>query len=174
MLKNLPASKKLTLSALTVALYVTVMMGTQGFAFGQYQIRIATALYALSGIFPFLVVPLGFANFLSNALMGGLGPLDMIGGVLVGLATSGIIAAFRRSRWRYAAAFLAITLIPGLGVPVWLSWLLHVPYWVIAASLLVGQGVAGFCGALLLMALCRRLGEDGEYKEGAEKNVSYR
>ncbi len=155
-MENLTPTKKLTVSALSVALYVAVMAATQGFAFGQYQVRIATSLYALSGICPFLVVPLGFANLLSNALLGGLGPLDMIGGVLVGCATGGIIAAFRASRARYVVTFFAIWLVPGLGVPVWLSYLLHVPYLLLAASLLLGQGIAGVCGALLLASLRRR------------------
>ena len=90
-MKELTMTRKMTLSALTMALYAAVMMGTQSFAFGRYQVRIATSLYALSGIFPFLTVPLGFANFLSNVLMGGLGPLDMIGGMAVGLLTAGLI-----------------------------------------------------------------------------------
>ncbi len=161
-MKNLSATKKLTVSSLSVALYVAVMAATQGFAFGQYQVRIATSLYALSGLFPFLVLPLGFANFLSNALLGGLGPLDMAGGVIVGLLTSGIVAAFRKSRARYVATFLAIWLVPGLGVPVWLSYLLHLPYVLLAASLLVGQGIAGACGALLLAALRRRFPDHSE------------
>jgi hypothetical protein len=38
------------------------MLCTQSFAFGQYQIRIATAVYALNWTFPFLVAPLGLAN----------------------------------------------------------------------------------------------------------------
>jgi len=158
-MKELALARKLTLSALTIALYVALMAASAGFAFGQYQVRIATSLYALAGMFPFLVVPLGFANFLSNALLGGLGPLDMIGGVAVGLLTAGVIAHCHRSRLAPLAAFAAITLIPGLGVPVWLSWLLHVPYWVLAASLLVGQAIAGIFGALLLAALKRRFSD---------------
>lgn len=155
-MKKLTMPRRLTISALTVALYVVVMMMTRGFAFGQYQVRIATSLYALSGIFPFLVLPLGFANFLSNALMGGLGPLDMIGGVVVGLLTSSVIACFRSlpgAPW-FAAA--AITLIPGLGVPLWLSYLLHLPYIALAPTLLTGQAIAGVFGALLLTALKKR------------------
>ena len=162
MKKEFTKTQKLTISAVSIALYLVVMIATQNFAFGQYQVRIATSLYALAGIFPFLVVPLGFANFLSNALLGGLGPLDMIGGVIVGLLTSGAIALARRSRFAPLAAFAAIALIPGLGVPVWLSVLLHVPYSVLAASLLVGQVIAGAFGALLLAALRRRIHIDQE------------
>ncbi len=156
MMKDNTLARKIALSALVIALYVAVMALSAGFAFGQYQVRVATSLYALAGIFPFLVVPLGFANFLSNALLGGLGPLDMIGGVTVGLLTAGAIALARRSRLAPLAAFAAITLIPGLGVPVWLSYLLHLPYWVLAASLLVGQAIAGALGAVLLTALKKR------------------
>ena len=156
-MKEWTVTRKLAFSALVVALYVAVMAVSAGFAFGQYQVRIATALYALAGVFPFLTVPLGVANFLSNALLGGLGPLDMIGGVTVGLLTAGTIALCRRS-FAPAVAFAAITLIPGLGVPVWLSYLLNLPYSVLAASLLVGQAVCGVVGALLLSALRRRFG----------------
>ena len=48
-----------------------------------------------------------------------------------------------------------ITLIPALGVSLWLSALLGVPYWTLAVSLLIGQAVAGFVGALLVKALKR-------------------
>ena len=78
-MKNLTKTQKLTISALCTALYLVVMMCTQSFAFGQYQVRIATALYGLSAIFPFLIIPFGLVNVLANTLMGGLGPLDMLG-----------------------------------------------------------------------------------------------
>ena len=79
---HLTKTQKLTISALCMALYLVVMMCTQSFAFGQYQVRIATALYGLSAIFPFLIIPFGLVNVLANTLMGGLGPLDMLGGGL--------------------------------------------------------------------------------------------
>ncbi len=173
-MKELTMTRKMTLSALTMALYAAVMMGTQSFAFGRYQVRIATSLYALSGIFPFLTVPLGFANFLSNVLMGGLGPLDMIGGMAVGLLTAGLIAAARQTRFSVAAVFLCITLVPGLGVPLWLSVILHIPYWALAANLLAGQTVCGICGALLFAALRRRFGADGRQCEEEIENAALR
>ena len=66
---NFTKTQKLTISALCIALYLVVMICTQTFAFGQYQIRIATALYGLSAVFPFLIIPFGVANMLSNILM---------------------------------------------------------------------------------------------------------
>lgn len=152
-IKDFTKTRKLTISALCIAAYVVVMLCTQSFAFGQYQIRIATALYALSAIFPFLIVPFGLANFLSNSIMGGLGPLDMIGGALVGSATSATIVWLKRKLLPNYFIVLAITLIPGLGVPVWLSLLLDIPYWLLVSSIVFGQFVSGIAGFVLVTCL---------------------
>ena len=41
-------TEEMTFSALIMAAYMVCMYGTQWFAFGFYQIRIATALYAMA------------------------------------------------------------------------------------------------------------------------------
>lgn len=150
---ELRSTQKLTISALVIALYVVIMMFTQSFAFGQYQIRIATSLYSLSAIFPFLVIPLGLSNFISNTVMGGLGPLDMLGGTLVGIITSYVIVLIKKNNLPNYLVALAITLIPGLCVPIWLSLLLNIPYLVLATSLLIGQVIPGIVGAIIVTAL---------------------
>ena len=154
-MKNLTKTQKLTISALCMALYLGVMMCTQSFAFGQYQVRIATALYGLSAIFPFLIIPFGLVNVLANTLMGGLGPLDMLGGGLVGIMTSLTIVYAKSHDLGNWAVMLAITLVPGLGVPVWLSVLLDLPYWLLASTVLVGQFISGVVGMVLVTALER-------------------
>ena len=154
-MKNLTKTQKLTISALCMALYLVVMMCTQSFAFGQYQVRIATALYGLSAIFPFLIIPFGLVNVLANTLMGGLGPLDMLGGGLVGIMTSLTIVYAKRHDLGNWDVMLAITLVPGLGVPVWLSVLLDLPYWLLASTVLVGQFISGVVGMVLVTALER-------------------
>lgn len=146
-------NRKLAISAMAIALYVVVMMCTQSFAFGQYQVRIATALYGLSALFPFLVVPLGIANVLSNTLMGGLGILDMVGGFIVGVLTTSLIVFGKKQGWGNWIVWVGVTFVPGLGVPVWLSYLLNIPYLVLASSLLVGQCIAGIAGMALVTAL---------------------
>ena len=151
--QNFSNTQKLTISAICIALYLVVMLCTQSFAFGQYQIRIATALYGLSYLFPFLVVPFGIANIASNVLMGGLGPVDAICGFIMGVLTSGAIALGRRCGFGAWVVVAAVTLLPGLGVPVWLSYLLRIPYLVLAASLLVGQFVSGIAGMMLINAM---------------------
>ena len=154
-MKNLNNTRKLTISGIVMALYIVVMVMTQSFAFGQYQVRIATAIYASAYLFPFLVVPLGLSNLLSNMLMGGLGFFDIVGGGIVGLLTAGCCALLGKKKITGWAVALPITLIPALGVSLWLSKLVGVPYWAMAGSLLVGQAIAGVCGAILVNALKR-------------------
>lgn len=156
-MKKYSQTQKLTIAGICIALYIVVMMCTQNFAFGQYQVRIATALYSLSALFPFLIVPFGIANVISNTIMGGLGPLDMLGGGIVGVVTTAVIVFAKKHGCGNWCIWLAITLVPGLGVPVWLSVLLDLPYWLLAGSLLVGQFICGAAGAALVTALEKTL-----------------
>ena len=152
-MKHLSNTQKLTLSGAVMALYIVVMYFTQSFAFGQYQVRIATAIYGTAYLFPFLVVPLGLSNLLANMVMGGLGFFDIVGGGLVGLATAGCCALLGKRGVTEWSVVAPITLIPALGVSLWLSRLIGVPYVALAGSLLVGQAIAGVVGALLVKAL---------------------
>ena len=146
-------AKKLTLSGIIMACYVVIMYFTAGFSFGAYQIRIATAIYGLAYLFPFLVLPLGLSNLLSNMLLGGLGFFDIVGGGLVGFLTAGICALLgikHRNEWWI---ILPITLIPGFGVALWLSYLLKTSYPILALSLCMGQVIPGIVGAIIVKAL---------------------
>lgn len=149
--------QKLTFSAMMTALYVVILYCTQSFSFGAYQIRIATSMYALSYLFPFLVFPLGLANFIGNMLFGGLGLLDMVGGCLVGIVTTSLIVGIRKMRWNRVLIAVPIVLVPGLGVSTWLSYLLQMPYSALALSLCIGQVVPGICGVLLVGVLERTI-----------------
>ena len=155
--ENMSKVQKLTVSAMVMALYVVVLYFTQSFSFGAYQIRIATALYALAYLFPFLVLPLGFANFIANFLFGGLGLLDWFGGCFVGIIVTAIIVLIRRKGWSRWLMILPIILVPGLGVSSYLSYLLHVPYSILATSLCIGQSVPAVCGVVLVNVLQRAL-----------------
>ena len=155
--ENMSKVQKLTVSAMVMALYVVVLYFTQSFSFGAYQIRIATALYALAYLFPYLVLPLGFANFIANFLFGGLGLLDWFGGCFVGIIVTAIIVLIRRKGWSRWLMILPIILVPGLGVSSYLSYLLHVPYSVLATSLCIGQSVPAVCGVVLVNVLQRAL-----------------
>ena len=155
--ENMSKVQKLTVSAVVMALYVVVLYFTQSFSFGAYQIRIATSLYALSYLFPFLVLPLGFANFIANMLFGGLGLLDMFGGCIVGIVATAIIVLIRRQGWNRWLMVVPIVLVPGLGVSTYLSYLLHMPYGALALSLCIGQVIPAICGVVLVNVLQRAL-----------------
>lgn len=133
-----------------MALYIVIVYVTQGLSFGAFQIRIATSLYAMSYVCPFLIVPLGLANFIANMLFGGLGILDMVGGCLVGMATTGFIVLIRRKKLNHWFVLLPIIAIPGFGVSSWLSYLLNVPYLMLVFSLCVGQAIPAICGVFLI------------------------
>ena len=149
--------KKITISAVIIALYVVIMFVSQGFAFGQYQIRIATSLYSLSYVYPFLIVPLGLANFLSNTVMGGLGPLDMLGGALAGIITSGAVYLVRKFNWNMWLITIPLVLGPGLLVPICLSKLLNIPYSVLAPGLCIGQIIPAAAGVFIVQVVQKHI-----------------
>jgi uncharacterized membrane protein len=149
--------KKITISGVVIAIYIIVMVVTQSFAFGQYQVRIATSIYGLSYLFPFLIIPMGIANLISNTLMGGLGLLDMFGGAIVGVIASTLIYLIKRFKLNEWFILLPIILVPGLLVPIWLSYLLHLPYSALAISLCIGQIIPGIVGVILVKSLKNKI-----------------
>lgn len=157
--KSMTKTKKLTIAGIVMGLYVVLMFLTQSFAFGAIQVRIATGLYALAYLFPFLVLPLGLSNVLSNILLGGLGPLDIIGGGLVGIITALLVYCVRKYKLNIKFTFIPITFIPGLIVPIWLSILLKVPYLPLAISVCLGQVVPAILGVYLIKILKDRIGD---------------
>lgn len=148
--QNYALTRKLTLSGLVIALYIIIMYYTQSFSFGQYQIRLATSLYSLSYIFPFLILPLGLSNMLSNILMGGFGIPDMLGGLAVGIITSASIYLIRKFNLNEWLTAIPIIIFPGLVVPIWLSFFLKLPYSVLAVSITVGQIIPSIIGVFLI------------------------
>ena len=155
--KKVSSVRKITISGIVMALYIVIMFATQSFAFGQYQIRIATSIYSLSAIYPFLIVPLGLSNLLSNVLMGGLGFFDIVGGGTVGIITATsvyLIKKFNLNDWLIA---VPIIFGPGLIVPIWLSYIIGLPYAALAVSLCIGQIVPGIVGVILVKQLKTKL-----------------
>lgn len=152
-------TKKLTISAIVIALYVVIMTITQSFSFGAIQIRLATSLYALAYIFPFLVLPLGLSNLLSNMLLGGLSIFDILGGGFVGILTALLVYCVRKYKLNITITILPIIFIPGLIVPIWLSMILNVPYSALAVSLCLGQVIPAILGSFLIKVLKDKIGD---------------
>ena len=140
------------ISGVTMAMYIVIMLATQGFAFGAYQIRIATALYSLGYVFPFLVVPLALANSLANS-MGPFGVFDLVGGFVVGIVTSGGVYLVRRFGLPAVLVIPVIIFAPAFVVPIWLSYLLNLPYLMLVVSISIGQIVPAVVGYLLIKML---------------------
>lgn len=152
--QNYTNIQKLTFSSIVIALYCVVMYFTQSISFGPYQIRIATSLYALSYLNPFLVLPLGIANMLSN-IIGGLGPIDIIGGLFVGILTGFLIMLVRKFKLPTWFCAIPIIIIPGTIVPIWLSAITSIPYVTLVLSLCIGQIIPGLVGVVLIQSLSR-------------------
>jgi len=148
-------TRKLTFSALIAASYFAVMFATQGFAFGPYQIRVATAIYAMAYPFPFLVLPLALANSFSN-MLGGFGMLDIVGGLGVGIVTAGLVALVKLCKLPMFLLILPIIFAPGLIVPLWLSPLTGLPYWALVVNICIGQTAPAILGYILIRALAKR------------------
>lgn len=155
MFNFMSSTRRMTISAMIIAIYIVALYLTQGISFGAYQIRIATAMYALAYWCPFLVVPMGIANLLANLFFGGLGPLDMFGGCLVGIITTWLIVQVRIHQWNVWFCALPIWLVPSLLVSTWLSVLLHLPYTMLVGSLSLGQLPPAICGVILIQALSK-------------------
>lgn len=151
----LATTQRMTIASMVIALYIIVLYVTQGVSFGVYQIRIATALYALAYLYPFLVIPLGIANLIANFLFGGLGPLDMLGGCAVGMLTTWLIVQIKQHHGNVWLTILPIWWVPSVVVSLWLSFLLHLPYRVLVVSLSMGQLPAAICGVFLIHALAK-------------------
>lgn len=154
---NISPVRKITISAIIMSLYICIMYFTEGFAFGQYQIRIATSLYALNYIYPFLIIPMGIANLLSNTLMGGMGIFDIAGGFAVGIITSSLVYVVKKYNLNHWLMVVPLILGPGLIVPIWLSYIIHVPYKILAVSLCIGQIIPGILGVILVRSLRNKI-----------------
>jgi uncharacterized membrane protein len=87
--------------------------------------------------------------------MGGLGILDMAGGLAAGLLTAALCRVF--GRYNIYLSAIPIMVVPTLLVPVWLSYILGLPYLMLVASLSVGQVVSGIAGAVLASRLKGRI-----------------
>lgn len=148
--KNMSKIRKLTFSAMVVGSYVVVIYFTQGFSFGAFQIRIATSLYALAYIYPFLSIPLGIANVIANLLCGGLGVIDIIGGGIVGGLTAWIVGIIGKKQWNVWFSVIPITIVPGCIVSIWLSLILQVPYPILVINLCAGQILPAILGVALV------------------------
>ena len=89
-------TRKLTISAMVVALYIVVLYLTQSVSFWSVSNSYSNIIICTCLCLSVLVIPMGIGNLISNFLFGGLGILDMMGGFGVGILTTGIIVGMRK------------------------------------------------------------------------------
>jgi len=150
-------------------MYIAVMFVTQSFSFLAIQFRVATTLYSLGYIFPFLIAPIGFANALSNLLMGGLGVLDVVGGFLAGVIVSALSYLVRRYKLPTLLIVPIIMFGNGLIVPIWLSYLLGIPYLMLVVSVSLGQIPSAIAAYILITILDEYMKKTGGYEYEKER-----
>lgn len=149
-------TQQIAFSGMIMSLYIVVMYLTQSFAFGQYQVRLATGLYSLAYYFPFLCVPLGLANMLSNILFGG----DLVNGIFgffAGTLTCIAICKLRERTERKIILVSPIAFIPSVIIPIWLSIYLHTPYLFLVLSLFVGQTISAYTMGIFTLVVAKRI-----------------
>lgn len=149
-------SEKVALSGLVISVYIVFVYLTQFLSFGQYQIRLATGLYSLAYFFPHLCFPLGLANMLSNILFGG----DVVNGMfgfIAGILTTYTIVLFKKITTQKSVLVIPIAIIPSLIIPIWLSYTLDVPYYILVGSLLFGQTISAYTIGLGILYTVERI-----------------
>ena len=138
---------------MVMAMYIVILYFTQSFSFGAYQIRIATALYALAYQFPFLVLPL-VSPILYRICSSADSALWTWRAVcIVGILAAACIVLIRRKNWSRVLIAVPIILVPGLGVATYLSYFLSMPYPLMAVNLCIGQMIPSIVGVILVKAL---------------------
>ena len=88
-------------------------------------------------------------------MLGGLGPVDMIGGCFVGIAASFLVVLIRKYNLPKWVCGIPVILVPGTIVPIWLSVINSLPYGLLVASLCIGQIIPSITGVILIKALSK-------------------
>ena len=154
--------KNLAFSIIFTSLYLVLGFGLQSIAFGQFQIRVADALYPLIGIlgFPCLVGTF-LGHLIFNVYGFGTGIALGIGDLaspFIFLVPKFLIYKFGKT----TQGLFLMTLVHVLFVTFWVSWLLYsmfnVPMLFSVPTVFVGEFIAEIMlGVPLALAIKRRI-----------------
>lgn len=146
----------LSRAAAIAATYAVVTYMLKPISYGNLQIRVSETLTLLP-LLESAAVPGLFLGCLIANLLGGLGPWDVYGGSIITL-----IAAYLTSKVGnpFVGAIFPI-ILNSLGVPLYLSKIYDLPYWVTALSIGAGEFISvGLLGIPLYYAIKKsRLGQ---------------
>lgn len=139
-------------AAVIAALYASLALLFQPVSYGPIQVRVSEAL-AITPIFFPEAIPGLFIGCLIANFFGGLGIFDVVFGSIFTLIAALLTYFFRN---KVILAFISPVVVNGLGVPLYLSFLFKMPYWLTVAYVTAGQALAVFgLGSLLYVALKR-------------------
>lgn len=144
--------RRITLIAFIAALYAGLTLALQPISYGPVQVRVSEALTILP-IFYVEAIPGLFLGCLVANIFGGFGIYDIVFGSLLTLLAALSTRALRKKPY---LAFIPPILFNGFGVPAYLTFLTNVPYWILAAQIIIGEtiAVAGI-GSFVYLALNR-------------------
>jgi len=103
--------------------------------------------------------------------MGGLGALDVIGGFLAGIIVSALAYGVKRYKLPRLLIIPIIVLGNGLIVPIWLSYLIGVPYFTLAISIAIGQIPSGIIAYILITILDEHMKRVGGGDVNMKKSI---
>lgn len=153
---NLNRTQNIAIIAIMAALYAALTIVLGQLSYGPLNLRVADTLLPFPYILGWpMAIALSGGCVVAN-FFGGLGPIDIVFGSLFNLIAAGLVAN-RKTCPHWILAWVYPTFIIGLGVPIYLSGLLFMPYWILASEMLLSTGVWSALGIVVMQAVQRAL-----------------
>ena len=147
--KKVVDMKKITLGGIIMSLYIVLTGVFASLSFGAIQIRVANCLYGLALPFPYLVIPMTLSVVLSNLIFGGLGMIDIICGSL-----TTFVVTYTISKCKKPILIIPIIIFGvGLGVALYLSKLIQVPFLILFIQIALGQVIPAVISYVIVKRL---------------------
>ncbi len=153
---KLNRTQSIAVIAIMAALYAAVTIALGSISYGIINLRISDVLLP----FPYILGwPMALALFFGCAVanvFGGLGLLDILLGSLLNLA-AGVLVMNRKTCPHWVLAWLYPTLIIGLGLPIYLQFLVYTPYVALFPGTLASTALWSAIGVVVMQAVERAL-----------------
>jgi uncharacterized membrane protein len=148
--------QSIAVMAIMAAVYAAVTIVLGPLSYYGVQFRVADILLP----FPFILGwPMAAALFLGGFvanIFGGLGIIDVVFGSLLNLA-AGVLVMNRRTCPHWLLAWAYPTLIIGLGVPLYLQFLVFTPYILLMPGILVSTAILCAIGVAVMIGVEKAL-----------------
>lgn len=148
-------TKFLAQAGILAAMYATVTIILAPISYGPIQVRVAEALTVLPYISPAAIPGLYVGCLIAN-IYGGNGLVDILAGSAITFIAALATYFLRKTRQPWLAP-LPPVVFNALGVSFYLHKLFHLPYWLTAGYIAIGQTSACFLlGYPLLLVLLKK------------------